>query len=190
MKWLTLNNEVRFYFVSDETIENIERLRKMFYLICKENVSINKKDKLLEICNISPKGFDDLSISIKPLLNDLRIDKLAFVVVPTFHKCFEEIIQVKESKTYYLQDMLLNDLEKAKQISNKLFEKIPDNILETIKNYILMNHSVMRVSKKMFTHRNTINYRVNKFINITNIDIREINNSILVYFMIELLNVV
>ena len=95
MKWLTLNNEVRFYFVSDETIENIERLRKMFYLICKENVSINKKDKLLEICNISPKGFDDLSISIKPLLNDLRIDKLAFVVVPTFHKCFEEIIQVK-----------------------------------------------------------------------------------------------
>ena len=36
-----------------------------------------------------------------------------------------------------------------------------------------MNHSVMRVSKKMFTHRNTINYRVNKFINMTNIDIRD-----------------
>ena len=86
--------------------------------------------------------------------------------------------------------MLLNDLVKAKQISSKLFEKVPDNILETIKNYILMNHSVLRVSKKMFTHRNTINYRVNKFINMTNIDIREINNSILVYFMIELLNVV
>ena len=69
MKWLTLNNEVRFYVVSDETIENIERLRKMFYLICKENVSINKKDKLLEICNISPKGFDDLSIALPGSFN-------------------------------------------------------------------------------------------------------------------------
>ncbi len=188
--WLTLNNEVRFYIVSDETIENVEKLKKMFYLICKENVSINKKKKVLEVYNISQKGFDDLSISIRPLLNDLRVDKLAFVVVPTFNKLFEEILQAKDSKTYYLQDMLLNDLVKAKQISSKLFEKVPDNILETIKNYILMNHSVLRVSKKMFTHRNTINYRVNKFINMTNIDIRELNNSILVYFMIELLNIV
>ena len=177
--WLTLNNEVRFYIVSDETIENIERLKKMFYLICKENVYINKKNKVLEVYNISQKGFDDLSISIRPLLNDLRVDKLAFVVVPTFNKLFEEILQANDSKTYYLQE-----------ISSKLFEKVPDNILETIKNYILMNHSVLRVSKKMFTHRNTINYRVNKFINMTNIDIRELNNSILVYFMIELLNVV
>ena len=190
MKWLTLNKEVKFYIVTDEQIENIEKLKKMFYLICKENVSISKKDKLLEVYNISQRAFDELSISIKPLITDLRINKMAFVVVPTFNELYEGIIQTKENDVYYLQDMFLSDVTKAKQIAKQLFAKIPENIIETVKNYIAMNHSVIRVSKKMFTHRNTINYRINKFINMSNIDIREINNSILVYFMIELIDAI
>ena len=115
---------------------------------------------------------------------------MAFVVVPTFNELYEGIIQTKENDVYYLQDMFLSDVTKAKQIAKQLFAKIPENIIETVKNYIAMNHSVIRVSKKMFTHRNTINYRINKFINMSNIDIREINNSILVYFMIELFDAI
>jgi DNA-binding PucR family transcriptional regulator len=41
----------------------------------------------------------------------------------------------------------------------------------------------------MFAHRNTINYRINKFISLTSINVREMQNAVLVYFIITLMDI-
>ena len=75
------------------------------------------------------------------------------------------------------------------RLLTSIFDKIPDELLQTVYNYIKCNQSIAKTSDLMFTHRNTINYRINKFINMTNINVRELNNSMFVYFVISLINV-
>ena len=68
-----------------------------------------------------------------------------------------------------------------------VFKNVPENILETVKNYINMDHSIIHTSEAMFTHRNTINYRLNKFIQLTGINVRETNSAMATYLMLKLL---
>ena len=51
-----------------------------------------------------------------------------------------------------------------------------------------MNQSVINTSEAMFTHRNTINYRLNKFIELTGINIRETSSAMTTYLLLTLLN--
>ena len=51
------------------------------------------------------------------------------------------------------------------RLLTSIFDKIPDELLQTVYNYIKCNQSIAKTSDLMFTHRNTINYRINKFIN-------------------------
>ena len=136
----------------------------MFSIISENKVTITKKNCIYEVSGVDEKGFINLSVSLKPLQIDLKCDVLSFVVVPCFHKEFESIINVKENKVYYLLDLLIENQNEIniKQLS-KIFEKVNKTILLTIKNYICLNHSVLSTSEIMFTHRNTINYRINKF---------------------------
>jgi hypothetical protein len=137
-------------------------------------------------------GFNKIAVSIKPLLSDLKIDKLAFIITPSYYDEFLSFIDVNESKVYNLYDIILEKFYNQSlniRLLTSIFDKIPDELLQTVYNYIKCNQSIAKTSDLMFTHRNTINYRINKFINMTNINVREINNSMFVYFVISLINV-
>jgi sugar diacid utilization regulator len=73
-------------------------------------------------------------------------------------------------------------------VLSSLFKNVPENILQTVKQYIIMNQSVINTSEAMFTHRNTINYRLNKFIELTGINVRETSSAMTTYLLLTLLN--
>ena len=70
-----------------------------------------------------------------------------------------------------------------------ILDNVPKEILLTVKNYIRLNQSLVQTGELMFAHRNTINYRINKFINVTSINVREMQNAVLVYFIITLMDI-
>ena len=187
-----MSNEFKFYIYLSEEIENLSILKKMLSLISKENIELIRKQHVFEVHGASIDGFNKIAVSIKPLLSDLKIDKLAFIITPSYYDEFLSFIDVNESKVYNLYDIILEKFYNQSlniRLLTSIFDKIPDELLQTVYNYIKCNQSIVKTSDLMFTHRNTINYRINKFINMTNINVRELNNSMFVYFVISLINV-
>jgi hypothetical protein len=164
----------------------------MFFLICKNKATLNKNNTVIEVEGIHKDGFAKLINCINPLKNDLKVGFLSIVVVPAFKQQFINLINVKETKVYYLFDLLLDKYKQNNININSLkevFNNVNENILLTVKQYINMEQSVLATSESMFTHRNTINYRISKFINITGMNIRETNSAMVVYLLLKILNI-
>lgn len=85
-----------------------------------------------------------------------------------------------------LQYTLANDFELF-NILKKEFSSIDKELLNTAFAYLQCNMNASLASKTLYIHRNTFNYRLNKFIEKTSLDIRDYNNSIflLTYYLIE-----
>lgn len=58
------------------------------------------------------------------------------------------------------------------------FEKIDEELILTIHNYLLNNCDGLLTAKKMYLHRNTWLYRLNKFVKLTNLDVRFYENAL------------
>ena len=61
------------------------------------------------------------------------------------------------------------------------------DLLETIKVYIESNANATVAAKKLFLHRNSLNYRLDKFLEITSLDVRKFEDSLSAYLAIRLL---
>ena len=185
-----MNNDVKIYLIPSENLENVNIVEKMLNLITLNKVNLKKVFNVYEVDNLKQDGFAKLINCINTLKNDLKLDFLSIVVVPAFKDEFIKLINVNETNVYYLFDLLLKEKDnKNINVLKDIFNNVPDNILETVKTYINMNQSVIYTSEAMFTHRNTINYRINKFIYLTGIDVRETNNALVTYLMLKLLNI-
>ncbi|QKS70731.1 helix-turn-helix domain-containing protein [Paenalkalicoccus suaedae] len=57
-------------------------------------------------------------------------------------------------------------------------------LLESVKLYLESNLNTSLAAKKMFMHRNTMQYRVDKFIEKTSIDIKQFPNAVAVYMLL------
>ena len=165
-----MNSDIRFYIVTSEAIEKESVLEKMLTLICNNKANVTKYNNIYGVSGVKNDGFSKLINCIQPLKNDLKLDYLSIVVVPCFNEVFVNLLDVKETKVYYLFDLLV---EKAQ--SGKLD--------------VISLKSIICTSEAMFTHRNTINYRLNKFIQLTGINIRETNSAMAIYLLLKLLKI-
>ena len=85
-----------------------------------------------------------------------------------------------------LQYYINNDLSLYEELKKELLS-VKKELIDTAIAYINCNMNACLASKSLYIHRNTFNYRLNKFIEQTSLDIRNYNNSILLltYFLIE-----
>ena len=186
-----MNSIVRAYFVADELpASNI--LSKMLNLITRKEITLEKEGNAYRIGEVSVKDFTKIAASTKTLANDLDIFDLELIVVPFYD--IKLISGIKKNKTgvYFLYDLLLEKYNSNKlDIKNitSILKDVPTEILLTVKNYIRLNQSLVETGELMFEHRNTINYRINKFISLTSINVREMQNAVLVYFIITLMDI-
>ena len=119
--------------------------------------------------------------------SDLQ-DELTMVIVPIFDKEIEAAVKTnKRTGLYYFVEELNKLLISDSTLKDRLLtfeEELSEDILQTVKIYIEQNMSINQVSRIMFTHRNTINYRISRFIELTGIDIRLSSNGYYVYTLI------
>lgn len=100
---------------------------------------------------------------------------LAFPKKHVFHE--------QELTLYYLlsrfPDKTLSDV-------SRLIEPVADDttLLESIRCYLECNMNTTSAAKKMYMHRNTMQYRVDKFIEKTAVDIKQFPNAVAVYLML------
>ena len=111
-------------------------------------------------------------------------------------KCFS-IAQKFESKTKHFRleksipYVMIHELSKetVKEMQQSFLTSFPKEkeLLDTIKIYIENNLNVSLTAKKLYMHRNSLQYRIDKFIERTNIDIRNFQGAFVAYLAILLL---
>ncbi|MGG1632228.1 PucR family transcriptional regulator [Rossellomorea sp. NRS-1567] len=75
-------------------------------------------------------------------------------------------------------------LEWKRQIFTKVadtFQEDPE-LIQTVKAFLEHQSNISQTAKKLFMHRNSVQYRIDKFIEKTNIDIKTFQGGILAYF--------
>lgn len=85
------------------------------------------------------------------------------------------------SSTFLMQ----NNIFTLHVLSDLLIEALQEKeLVLTIKLFIESNLNVTQTAKKMFMHRNSVQYRIDKFIEWTGIDIRKFREALAVYLLI------
>lgn len=186
-----MSNLIRSYLYIDEDFDNQKTLEKMFSLITQEDVHLKRCVNCYEVSELAGKDFIKIAVSLNTMRHDLVVTNLSLVVFPFYDDKLLKFIEVKKNGINYLFDLLFISFDKNVECKNyfvNLFSKVPDDILDTVKTYTNLNGAVSDVSEIMFTHRNTINYRINRFIQLTSIDIRQLENIALVRWLFLKLN--
>ena len=187
-----MTDTIKTYISIDETFLNFDLLKKFFYLIIKKDVQLSKvQSGLLKVEEMSYDDYSSIKLSIMTIKNDLNLSHLSLIEVPFYSNNFSLILKNKLSGSFDLFEILLRDFSlgnKHLDFINSVFKEVPDYVINTVDVYLKCDSSIEKSSKLLFTHRNTVNYRVNKFINLTSINIKNCSNIALCRFMISIYN--
>lgn len=163
-------------------------LKMIFDSIITGEYYLNWKGKCGEITLLKSEiQFAKLNECLDAIQTDLQ-DEISCIIVPYFNKIIErEINKLKRVGLFYFTEVLPLLLKENESLKDELLsfeEEVSEDILNTIKIYLQQNMSVNQTARIMFTHRNTINYRITRFIELSGIDIRETQNGYYVYLLI------
>ena len=187
-----MTDTIKTYISIDETFLNFDLLKKFFYLIIKKDIQLSKvQSGLLKVEEMSYDDFSSIKLSIMTIKNDLNLSHFSLIEVPFYSNNFSLILKNKLSGSFDLFEILLRDFSlgnKHLDFINSVFKEVPDYVINTVDVYLKCDSSIEKSSKLLFTHRNTVNYRVNKFINLTSINIKNCSNIALCRFMISIYN--
>ena len=187
-----MTDTIKSYISIDETFLNFDLLKKFFYLIIKKDIQLTKvQSGLLKVEEMSYDDYSSIKLSIMTIKNDLNLSHLSLIEVPFYSNNFSLILKNKLSGSFDLFEILLRDFSlgnKHLDFINSVFKEVPDYVINTVDVYLKCDSSIEKSSKLLFTHRNTVNYRVNKFINLTSINIKNCSNIALCRFMISIYN--
>lgn len=76
-----------------------------------------------------------------------------------------------------VMELLLTNYEATHKLILKEFDEVPRELILTASTYLKSGLNALRASEMLYVHRNTFNYRLNKFIELTNLDIRDYWNA-------------
>ncbi|WP_456276059.1 PucR family transcriptional regulator [Bacillus sp. AK128] len=104
--------------------------------------------------------------------------------------CFQlSKLKLKNKNLYQFYEaipyILLNETkEKTKYKITQLLKDIPPTDIQSIKLYIENGLNISLAAKKLFMHRNSLQYRVDKFIEKTAVDIKSFEGALVIYLAI------
>lgn len=175
------------------TKQNFEKdfLSHIFNELSKEKVEItfigdfcgffvSHKDLYLTLDNVIKNINLDLNIDINVLICH-KVDKGYFTLL-------KESFNFFKNQAMSLYELLLTFNLNGETSFNKLlmreFENVPPYLIDTCKMYLEANQNAILTSKSLFIHRNTFNQRLEKFVDLTSLDVRDFYNAS--YFLLYL----
>lgn len=176
-----------YYFYSYSKLDKSsfnEIIRKSYSYYIDIEISDDNNGIIMSDENFSVRLLNIYNI----LLNDLGI---AVVFLETFdlnnlsELSMKSLILNKEKGVFSLDEVILKAyLYKNKEIIGaleKIFDNIDKDLLDCASYYLKCNLNALLAANSLYLHRNTFNYRLNKFIELSKLDIRNYKNSIIFY---------
>ena len=142
-----------------------------------ENVEISVENDVLAVSTINDFAFQlKLTKINKLVMSDFNI-KVSFLIVPYFDEIFKKYLLKINGGVFTVFEIFLrsiNEIE-TKKDCKEIIDSIEKKDLDTIKAFLMCNGNSSVTANELYLHRNSLNYRMNSFINNTSMDIRDIN---------------
>lgn len=108
------------------------------------------------------------------------------VAEKAFRSSQEAVIHYVDGFLYLFLDSLTK--EDCRQMVASLFDHIKDDpeLLHTVKVFLASSSNATLASKKLYMHRNSLQYRIEKFIDKTGIDIKRFHGALVTYLVLLL----
>ena len=120
--------------------------------------------------------YQDFTGFISPIDFSFKIDEI-LSVLPLLNSGIYTICDlIKEV-------VLMNKTELAHKLRDYYYNRFNSETIDTILGFIEANMNASKTAKKLFMHRNTLNYRLDNFINKTEIDVREFKGALAIYLL-------
>jgi len=166
---------------------NLDKQSKVVSYIEKNNPSIKSRNQLTtSIVKLQDytKKFDD-AYSYKEVyemfVNESKTD-LSFLIVndgifsdlDSIAKIFLEntFSNIYDTSTLIYYCFVTNQYDEIIEEFYSYFSKLDDELLESVYAYLDNNLNASKTAKDLYLHRNTLNYRLNKFHFLTGVDVR------------------
>ena len=155
---------------------------------------VNKVDDNILKISFEEMTKEDILGLNENLMQDFYVDATIYVENKEYSsEVLNEILKNLKnlnSGVYYINDIILQSIkfrnnEFLFKIKEYFKSKLSNEYIETIIGFIENDLSASKTSKNMYMHRNTVNYRIDTFINITGIDVRRFLEAISVYLLFK-----
>lgn len=119
-----------------------------------------------------------LKQAILMMISDYGIAISCFVV-PNFHPVFYSYLSLIHNDVMTAFEIFLQNYnhEKVKKDMQSLLQNIKKEYLETANVFLNCNMNASQASKELYLHRNSFNYRLNQFMEKSNMDIRDLDTA-------------
>ena len=103
-------------------------------------------------------------------------------------KEIKEFIKLLPHNVYYFEDLityivLKDNVDLKQKVRDFISSKINSEVLHTVREFIDNSMNSSKSAKKLFMHRNTLNYRIDNFIEATHIDVKTFRGANAVYML-------
>ncbi len=178
--------DVNYIYLSlDKSCDN-QLVVKLFSKILKEfKYDIDYSDGIVSLALYGgSKSLAILQTSLVAIREDLS-NHIKGIVCPCFNDNFIKYLKfVKNDEILYLFE--ISQMHNGLYSDNiNMLDDIDQYTLETVKCYIEMGNSPTLAAYKLFVHRNTITYRVDKFVQDMGIELSNFPNCVFVYNLIS-----
>lgn len=121
---------------------------------------------------------DDVTIVIEPYTEDDSIDPLLL----------SSFIKEMPSGVFYFEDLISFVVVKHNKALQKAMiayinERVSSDVLNTVQEFIKNGMNASLTSKQVYMHRNTLNYRIDQFIEATKINVKSFKGANAVYLL-------
>ncbi|MFC4403162.1 PucR family transcriptional regulator [Gracilibacillus xinjiangensis] len=208
------NTMEKFQFVyfsfSDETIDP-DGFREAIYGLFPQKTPILWENNQEGVLIIEEESMTDEFISYSEIIEVLTTDfymNIQLFIGPFIYeikrasdfyqwikKCYQLTKRMKRSVIHYneaIPYVILHDLTVKEQrlIHDSILAKVKDDkeLLRTVQVFLESNSNITLAAKKMFMHRNSLQYRVDKFIEKTGIDVKQFDGALAVYLCLIMQN--
>lgn len=181
-----MNGNCCIYLKADNKLQNGNVRKVMAKVLQTSAYELSEKDGIfLLTLKAGQKGLSLLQNSFAAASEDLNVG-FRGLIVPLFSESFVPFIDlVEEDHICYLFELGYTHHEVYADTLG-LIDDIDVYTLMTVKAYIESGNSPSLASLSLYVHRNTVTYRIDRFIQETGIDLKSFPNAVYVYFLISL----
>ena len=134
---------------------------------------------------------EDFISAREMIIEELYLDFIAFIKPFDFEFNIDKILDVLPELNpgiYSIESLIpeiviLNKNELKQSLRNYYYNLVNHETINTVMGFIDANMNASSASKKMYMHRNTLNYRLDHFIEKTEINVRNFNGALSVYLL-------
>lgn len=174
---------LRYYFIK---LKNNKFSDELIYFF--KSILLDDGLEIVEETLALVKSEKDLNIIFESVLKNLEIDFSININIMFSHNYFSYYKTLLDESFNYFKNCVfsiyeillylnLANIRKYNPFLIDEFKNVKSSLIDTCEMYIKCNKNALETAQKIRIHRNTLNLRMNQFIEKTNLDIRDFYNA-------------